>query len=127
MDEEEAIGIAKALEDRNQDAQLLASGFPNRSRSESAIQSRRKAQAVVNDLVKMFEQGDEQRMTEASAEAGRLASQISEVEARLQELAPERDLELIRIESMYQSRDGAAGRFEPAPSGRVFDRKLGRQ
>ena len=68
----------------------------------------KKAQAVVTDLVKMLENGDEQRITEASAEAGRLSSQIAEVEERLQELAPERDLEMIRLESKYRSRTGAA-------------------
>ncbi len=67
-----------------------------------------KAQAVVNDLVKMFEQGDEQRRAEAEAEAGRLTGQIAEVEERLQKLAPERDLDLIRIEAAYRSRAGAA-------------------
>jgi uncharacterized protein involved in exopolysaccharide biosynthesis len=108
MDEEEAIGtLQKALKIetrmRNYSPQVPESVEIRIRHSEP-----KKAQAVVNDLVKMFEQGDEQRMTEASAEAGRLASQISEVEARLQELAPERDLELIRIESMYRPRDGAA-------------------
>jgi uncharacterized protein involved in exopolysaccharide biosynthesis len=66
-----------------------------------------KAQAVVTDLVKMFEHGNEQRRTEAAAEAGRLTSQIAEVEGRLQELTPERDLEMIRLESLYRSRVGA--------------------
>jgi uncharacterized protein involved in exopolysaccharide biosynthesis len=67
----------------------------------------KKAQAVVTDLVKMFEQGDEQRMTEVSAEATRLGGQIAEVEERLRDLAPERDLDMIRLESMYRSRAGA--------------------
>jgi len=67
----------------------------------------KKAQAVVTDLVRMFEHGNEERKTEASAEAGRLSSQIAEVEDRLQELAPERDLEMIRLESLYRSRAGA--------------------
>src|SRR5215468_4977263 len=58
----------------------------------------KKAQAVVTDLVRMFEHGNEQKKTEASAEAGRLTSQIAEVEDRLRELAPERDLEMIRLE-----------------------------
>src|SRR5262245_26534220 len=67
----------------------------------------KKAQAVVTDLVRMFEHGNEQKKTEASAEAGRLASQIAEVEDRLRVLAPERDLEMIRLESLYRSRAGA--------------------
>ncbi len=67
----------------------------------------KKAQAVVTDLVRMFEHGNEQKKTEASAEAGRLTSQIAEVEERLRELAPERDLEMIRLESLYRSRAGA--------------------
>src|SRR5215468_1123013 len=67
----------------------------------------KKAQAVVTDMVRTFEHGNEQKKTEASAEAGRLASQIAEVEDRLRELAPERDLEMIRIESLYRSRTGA--------------------
>lgn len=66
----------------------------------------KKAQAVVTDLVRMFEHGNEQKKTEASAEAGRLTSQIAEVEDRLRELAPERDLEMIRLESLYRSRAG---------------------
>jgi uncharacterized protein involved in exopolysaccharide biosynthesis len=66
----------------------------------------KKAQAVVTDMVRMFERGNEQKQTEASAEAGRLASQIAEVEDRLRELAPERDLEMIRLESLYRSRAG---------------------
>lgn len=65
------------------------------------------AQAVVTDLVRMFEHGNEQKKTEASAESGRLTSQITEVEERLRELAPERDLEMIRLESSYRSRTGA--------------------
>jgi uncharacterized protein involved in exopolysaccharide biosynthesis len=67
----------------------------------------KKAQAVVTDLVRMFEHGNEQKKTEASAEAGRLTGQIAEVEGRLRELAPERDLEMIRLESLYRSRAGA--------------------
>src|SRR5499426_2168912 len=66
----------------------------------------KKAQAVVTDLVRMFEHGNEEKKTEASAEAGRLTSQIAEVEDRLRELAPERDLEMIRLESLYRSRAG---------------------
>jgi uncharacterized protein involved in exopolysaccharide biosynthesis len=65
-----------------------------------------KAQAVVTDLVKMFEQGNEQRKIEATAEAGQVTDQIAEVENRLQELAPERDLDLIRLEASYRSRSG---------------------
>ena len=67
----------------------------------------KKAQAVVTDLVRMFEHGNEERKTEASAEAGRLTGQIAEVEDRLQVLAPERDLEMVRLESLYRSRAGA--------------------
>lgn len=67
-----------------------------------------KAQAVVTDLVKMFEQGNERRKTEAEAEAWHLTSQISEVENRLQELSPEVDLDLIRLEASYRSRAGSA-------------------
>src|SRR5215475_12937605 len=109
MDEEEAIvALQRALKIetrmRNYYPQVPESVEIKIRHSEP-----KKAQAVVTDLVKMFEQGDEQRITEASAEAGRLASQIAEVEARLQELAPERDLEMIRLESMYRSRAAAAG------------------
>lgn len=67
-----------------------------------------KAQAVVTHLVRMFEQGNEQRKTEAAAEAGRLTSQIAEVEDQLRKVAPERDLDLIRIEALHRSRGGAA-------------------
>jgi uncharacterized protein involved in exopolysaccharide biosynthesis len=67
-----------------------------------------KAQAVVTDLVKMFEQGNERRKTEAAAEAGHLTNQIAEVENRLQELSPEVDLDLIRLEASHRSRAGSA-------------------
>src|SRR5262249_24434487 len=66
----------------------------------------KKAQAVVTDLVRMFEHGNEQRKTEASAEAGRLTSQVAQGEDRLKGWAPERDLEMIRLESLYRSRAG---------------------
>jgi protein tyrosine kinase modulator len=66
----------------------------------------KKAQAVVTDLVRMFEHGNEERKTEASAETGRLANQLDEVEDRLRVLAPERDLEMIRLESSFRSRAG---------------------
>jgi uncharacterized protein involved in exopolysaccharide biosynthesis len=50
----------------------------------------KKAQAVVNDLVAMLEQGNEQIKIEATAEAGRLDGQIGEVESRLKALSPMR-------------------------------------
>src|SRR5262245_22692979 len=92
-DEEEAFGmLQKALKIETK----MRSYWPQ---APEAIEIRirhaepKKAQAVVTDLVKMLEHGDELRKTEASAEAGLLASQIAEVEQRLQELAPERALE----------------------------------
>jgi len=67
------------------------------------------AQAVVSDLVKMLDHGNEQIKVEATAEAGRLTGQIAEVENRLKELAPKRDLDMIRLESLSRSRiDSAA-------------------
>lgn len=62
------------------------------------------AQAVVTDLVKIFEQGNEQIRVEAVAEAGRLTSQLVEVEDRLSQLGPKRDFDLIRLEAMTRSR-----------------------
>ncbi|MGH9752439.1 MAG: hypothetical protein ACREA2_06600 [Blastocatellia bacterium] len=58
-----------------------------------------KAQAVVTDLIEMFEQSNERRKTEGAVEAGRLTNQIIDVENRLRRLAPERDLDVIRLET----------------------------
>jgi len=104
--EEEAIGaLQKALKIetkmRNYSPQVPEAVEISLRHSEP-----KKAQAVVTDLVRMFEHGNEQKKTEASAESGRLTSQIAEVEDRLRELAPERDLEMIRLESLYRSRTG---------------------
>src|SRR6266511_2122596 len=106
QNEEEAIGaLQKALKIetkmRNYSPQVPEAVEVNLRHAEP-----KKAQAVVTDLVRMFEHGNEQKKTEASAEAGRLTSQITEVEDRLRELAPERDLEMIRLESLYRSRAG---------------------
>jgi uncharacterized protein involved in exopolysaccharide biosynthesis len=107
QNEEEAVGaLQKALKIetkmRNYSPQVPEAVEISLRHSEP-----KKAQAVVTDLVRMFEHGNEQKKTEASAEAGRLTSQITEVEERLRELAPERDLEMIRLESSYRSRTGA--------------------
>jgi polysaccharide biosynthesis transport protein len=107
QNEEEAVGtLQKALKIetkmRNYSPQVPEAVEISLRHSEP-----KKAQAVVTDLVRMFEHGNEQKKTEASAEAGRLTSQITEVEERLRELAPERDLEMIRLESLYRSGTGA--------------------
>ena len=107
QNEEEAVGtLQKALKIetkmRNYSPQVPEAVEISLRHSEPKM-----AQAVVTDLVRMFEHGNEQKKTEASAEAGRLTSQITEVEERLRELAPERDLEMIRLESSYRSRTGA--------------------
>jgi uncharacterized protein involved in exopolysaccharide biosynthesis len=107
QNEEEAVGaLQKALKIetkmRNYSPQVPEAVEISLSHSEP-----KKAQAVVTDLVRMFEHGNEEKKTEASAEVGRLTSQITEVEERLRELAPERDLEMIRLESLYRSRAGA--------------------
>jgi polysaccharide biosynthesis transport protein len=106
QNEEEAIGaLQKALKIdtkmRNYSPQVPEAVEVSLRHSEP-----KKAQAVVTDLVRMFEHGNEEKKTEASAETGRLTSQIAEVEDRLRELAPERDLEMIRLESLYRSRAG---------------------
>ncbi len=69
------------------------------------------AQAVVTDLVRMFEQGNELIRVEAAAEAGRLAGQIAEVETRLKELGPKRDLHTIRLEALSRSRNDSTSSF----------------
>jgi succinoglycan biosynthesis transport protein ExoP len=108
QDEEEAIGaLQKALKIETK-MRNYSPAVPEAVEIKIRHPEPNKAQAVVADLVKMFEHGNEQRRAEAAAEAGRLTSQIAEVESRLQELAPERDLEMIRLESMYRSRVGAA-------------------
>ncbi|MGH9935399.1 MAG: Wzz/FepE/Etk N-terminal domain-containing protein, partial [Blastocatellia bacterium] len=66
------------------------------------------AQAVVADLVKLLEHGNERIKAEAAAEAGRLASLIAEVENRLKALAPKRDLDMVRLESLSRSRVDSA-------------------
>ncbi len=62
------------------------------------------AQAVVADLVKIFEQGNEQIKVEAVAEAERLTRQIVEVEDRLRQIGPRRDFDLFRFEALARSR-----------------------
>src|SRR5262247_114806 len=104
--EEEAIGtLQKALKVETK-MRNYSPAVPEAVEISIRHSDPKKAQAVVTDLVRMFEQGNEQRKTEASAEAGRLTSQIAEVEDQLRELAPERDLEMIRLESLYRSRAG---------------------
>ena len=108
QDEEEAIGaLQKALKIETK-MRNYSPAVPETVEISIRHSEPKKAQAVVTDLVKLFEQGNEQRRTEAAAEAGRLTSQIAEVETRLQKLAPERDLDLIRLEASYRSRAGGA-------------------
>lgn len=107
-DEEEAVGaLEKALTIKTR-MRNYSPQVPEAIEVSLRHWEPKKAQAVVTDLVRMFEHGNEERKTDASAEAGRLTSQIAEVEDRLHELAPERDIEIIRLESMYRSRAGAA-------------------
>jgi len=70
------------------------------------------AQAVVADLVKMLDHGNERIKAEAAAETARLTNLISEVETRLKALAPKRDLDLVRLEYLSRSR------VDPATSSR---------
>ncbi len=69
----------------------------------------KKAQAVVNDLINMLEQGNEQIKTEATAEAGHLSGQIAEVENRLKELTPKRDLAMGRLDPVHRTRADSTG------------------
>ncbi len=62
------------------------------------------AQALVTDLVKMLEQGNERLRVEATAEASRLTSQIAEVENRLKNIGPKRDPDMTRLEALSKSR-----------------------
>jgi uncharacterized protein involved in exopolysaccharide biosynthesis len=64
----------------------------------------KKAQAVVDDLVKMLEQGNNQIKVEAEAEVGRLNGQIDDVEDRLRELNPKRDPYMAGLEASSRSR-----------------------
>jgi len=68
----------------------------------------KKAQAVVNDLVRMLEQCNEQMRTDAAAEVGRLTSQITEIETRLKELTPKRDFDMTRVEALSRLRADSA-------------------
>lgn len=69
------------------------------------------AQAVITDLVRMFEQGNERIKVEAAAEAGRLAAQIAEVEARLKEIGPKLDPHALRLDALSQSRNDSTPSF----------------
>jgi capsular polysaccharide biosynthesis protein len=75
------------------------------------------AQAVVTDLVKMFDRGNELMRIEAAAEAERLIHQIAEVEARLKELGPKLDLNALRLEALSRSSVRSQSATDPG----VFD------
>src|SRR5262249_30641898 len=64
------------------------------------------AQRVVTDLVSTFEQTNVALRRQAATELERFHSKIAEVETQLQELAPQRDMALLRTEG--GSRPGAA-------------------
>jgi len=66
------------------------------------------AQAVVTDLVKMLEQGNDQLRVEATAAARGLTNQITEVENRLRELIPKRDPDMRRLETLSRPRTDLA-------------------
>ncbi len=63
------------------------------------------ARDVVADLVGIFETANEQMKVEATTEADRLTSQIAEIEDRLRQLGPQRDLDVRRMESIARSRN----------------------
>jgi uncharacterized protein involved in exopolysaccharide biosynthesis len=63
-----------------------------------------KARDVIADLVRIFEQANEQMKLEAGTEARRLSDQITEVEERLRQLGPQRDLDLLRLEYLNRMR-----------------------
>lgn len=108
QDEEESIGVLQKALKIETKMRNYSPAVPEAVEISIRHPDPMKAQAVVTDLIKMFEQGNEQRRTEAEAEAGRLTSQIAEVETRLQMLAPERDLDLIRLDALLRSRSGIA-------------------
>src|SRR5262247_4737119 len=56
------------------------------------------AQRVVADLVSIFEQTNVTMRRQAAAELERFHEKIAEIETRLQEIAPQRDLSLLRSE-----------------------------
>lgn len=105
-DEEEAIGnLQKALKVETK-MRNYSPEVPESVEIRFRHMEPDKAQAAVADLVNILEKGDEQRRSEASTEATLVASQISEVEDRLHQLAPERDLEELHLESLYRSDTG---------------------
>ncbi len=64
-----------------------------------------RARDVVVDLVQIFERANEQMKVEASTEVERITSQMTEVEDRLRQLGPQRDLDVVRLEMLARSRN----------------------
>lgn len=60
-------------------------------------------QRVTADLLNTYEQANISARQAAGDEAGRLTGKIAEVEARLKEIGPQRDLTLLRAEAMARS------------------------
>ena len=66
------------------------------------------AQRVVADLVSIFEQTNVTMRRQAATELERFHEKITEIETRLQELAPQRDLALLRSEGPRQIDNGSS-------------------
>jgi uncharacterized protein involved in exopolysaccharide biosynthesis len=66
------------------------------------------AQRVVADMVSIFEQTNVTMRRQAATELERFHEKITEIETRLQELAPQRDLALLRNEGPRQTDNGAS-------------------
>jgi len=66
------------------------------------------AQRVVADLVSIFEQTNVTMRRQAAAELERFREKVAEIETQLQELAPQRDLALLRTESAGRNDNGSS-------------------
>lgn len=67
---------------------------------------------VVGDVVTFFEDANTTLRQQAATDAGRLTLKISEVESRLHELAPQRDLALLRFDANRSGNDSLAIRTQ---------------
>ncbi|MGH9768128.1 MAG: hypothetical protein ACREAB_11890, partial [Blastocatellia bacterium] len=101
--DEAVLAIQKALKVETK-MRVYGSGSPESVSINYRYPDPKIAQAVVTDLVKMLDRGNEQIRVEATAEAGRLTGQISDVENRLRELGPRRDFDLAPLEALSRSR-----------------------
>ncbi|HKQ75632.1 MAG TPA: hypothetical protein VJ810_18180 [Blastocatellia bacterium] len=79
------------------------------------------AQRVVSDLVSMFEQANVTMREQAATELERFSVKIAEVEKQLRELAPQRELALLRNSAGFPDADSAVVRSERRTAATLID------